>query len=78
MTQPIINKSTSAATKGVVIELDTDFPPTRSVNCDEAGTSTVTWSDGGTSPYYFIPGPNPISITRVASGGAAGNLVGLY
>lgn len=78
MTQQIINKSVSAATKGVAIVDDTNFPATRAVNCDEAGAATVTWSDGGTSSYYFIAGNNPISITRVASGGAAGAMVALY
>lgn len=78
MTQPIINKSISAATKGIALSADTAFPPTRAVNCDSAGTATVTWSDGGTSSYYFRAGDNPVSITQFASGGSAGNLVGLY
>lgn len=75
----IYHRELHSATKGVAITADQDFPVCRAVNCDSAGSATVTWADGGTSTHYFSLGDNPIQITRVASAGkTAGNLEALY
>jgi len=66
------------AVKGVAITPATPFTACRAVNCDSAGSATVTWFDGTTSTYYFELGNNPISIKNVAAGGSQGNLVALY
>jgi hypothetical protein len=78
MAQHPVNRNTNSSTKGIAIVDNTAFDPCTAVNCTTADELTVTWLDGSTSLYHFVPGDNHIQITMVETGAAAAGLIALY
>lgn len=76
---PNPNRNLNTAHKGIAIADNTPFSPCAAVNAAVAGSLTVTWLDGTTSPYYFVVGSdNPVQLQMVGTGAAAAGLIALY
>jgi hypothetical protein len=78
MTQQPINRDVHSATGVKAITPGTPFAACRAVLAGTGGTAECTFIDGSSATLTLIAGYNPISITNIASGGTADDLVALY